>query len=174
MTEPIYLGLGGNLTEPGRRRRDFLRSGLAALNAATGVKVNRVSSLYQTDPVGPQDQDRFLNCAAEIETSLNPLDLLDLCQAIEHEHHRVRTIKWGPRTLDLDLLLWGTRIVDEERLIIPHPEMINREFVLAPLAELAGEAVHPILNQPIERLLAGLPIRGGIEILEEGGAWSGY
>lgn len=174
MTEPIYLGLGGNLTEPGRGRRDFLRSGLASLNEATGVTVIRVSSLYETEPVGPQDQDRFLNCAAEIGTSLTPLELLDLCQTIERDHHRVRTIKWGPRTLDLDLLLWGSRIIDEERLIIPHPEMINREFVLAPLAELAGEAVHPILNQPIERLLAGLPDRGGIEKIEEGGAWSGY
>ena len=151
-----------------------MRSGLFTLNQATGVTVIRVSSLYETEPVGPQDQNRFLNCVAEISTSLEPLELLDLCQAIEQANHRVRTIKWGPRTLDLDLLLWGSKIIDEERLGIPHPEMINRGFVLAPLAELAGAAIHPIFNQTINRLVDGLPRRGGIEIIEEGGAWSGF
>ena len=129
-----YIGIGSNLGE----RERTLRSAVSALGAAPGVEVVAVSTLRETDPVGPvTDQPRFLNGAVAVETSLGPRELLDLLLRIEAEHGRTREgPEGGPRTLDLDLLLHGDERVDEPGLTVPHPRLQEREFVLEPLAEL--------------------------------------
>jgi len=128
-----WIGLGGNLDEPATR----LRRTLARLDQLPDTRVIRHSALYGSRPVGPADQPDFINAAAELETELTPLTLLDELQRLENEAGRVRTRHWGERTLDLDILLFDDRVVHETRLRIPHPELEHRGFVLVPLAEIA-------------------------------------
>jgi 2-amino-4-hydroxy-6-hydroxymethyldihydropteridine diphosphokinase len=117
-----------------------------------------VSGLYETAPVGgPEDQDVFLNAAIALKTTLNPLALLDLLLAIEQRFHRQRLQHWGPRTLDLDLLLYGDEIVKTPRLTVPHPLLHQRAFVLVPMKDIAATAIHPVLNQTIQALYKSLP-----------------
>ena len=141
MTAPgrrAFIGLGSNLGD----RRAALRQAVAQLEAAGDVVA--VSPLYETEPVGgPQDQGPFLNVVVELATADSPRRLLARCQALEEEAHRVRTVRFGPRTLDADVLLVGDLVVDEDDLIVPHPRMWERRFVLQPLADLAPELVSP-------------------------------
>ena len=138
-----FLGLGSNLGD----RRAILRQGVAELAAAGDVAA--VSPLYETEPVGgPAEQGAFLNLVVELDTADNPRQLLRRCQALEEAAHRLRTVRWGPRTLDADVLLVDDLTVDEADLIVPHPRMWERRFVLQPLADLAPELV------PAERLIA--------------------
>lgn len=123
-----YVALGSNLGD----RREHLRD---AVRSLPGVR--RVSSVYETAPVGGPEQGPYLNCVVEIDTDLDPHDLLAACQAVERAAERVRTVRWGPRTLDADVLLYDEIEVDTPDLVIPHPRMHRRRFVLAPLAELA-------------------------------------
>lgn len=128
-----YVGLGSNLGD----RERALRSAVEALAATPGVEVVAVSSFSETDPVGPvPDQPRFLNGAVAIDTSLPPRDLLERLLEIEAAHGRVRDVPGGPRTLDLDLLVYGEEALDEPGLTVPHPRLHEREFVLEPLREL--------------------------------------
>jgi 2-amino-4-hydroxy-6-hydroxymethyldihydropteridine diphosphokinase len=131
--ETAYLGLGSNLGD----RAAALAGALAALRARPGIEVTRVSSLYATDPVGPVPQGEFLNAAAEVRTRLGPRELLAACLEIEAGLGRLRTERWGPRAIDLDLLLFGELRMEEPDLVLPHPRMRERAFVLAPLAEIA-------------------------------------
>ena len=132
--EPAYVGLGANLDDPIRQ----LRKALDALSVLPWCRLLRYSSLYRTPPLGPPSQPDYVNGAALLETDLTPLDFLDALQGIERSQGRRRgSERWGPRTLDLDLLLYGTRIMAEERLCLPHPQMHRRAFVLVPLAEIA-------------------------------------
>ena len=143
-----YLGLGSNLGD----REALLRAAIAALNATPGVRVTSISSLYETPPWGPVPQGPYLNACVALETTLSPRELLTLCLAIERDHGRERAIRWGPRTLDMDVLLYGDESIDEEGLIVPHPRMTERAFVLVPLAEIApdlrigGRAIGAILG----------------------------
>lgn len=134
-----YVGLGANQGEPVRN----LRRALEMLNAVPGVKITAVSSLYLTEPVGYEDQPWFHNCVAELETDLSPAELLGTLQGIENALGRVRTVRWGPRTVDLDILLYDRERIDTDTLTIPHPRMEERAFVMVPLAEIAGGAVFP-------------------------------
>ncbi|MGK2930697.1 MAG: 2-amino-4-hydroxy-6-hydroxymethyldihydropteridine diphosphokinase [Acidimicrobiales bacterium] len=127
-----FLGLGSNLGD----RPAQLRSAVGSL-----PDVVAVSDLYETDPVGGPDQGRFLNLVVQIETELEPRTLLGLCQRLESAADRVRDVRWGPRTLDVDILWIDGVTVDEPDLRIPHPRMFERRFVLAPLAELAPDLV---------------------------------
>ena len=127
-----YVGLGANLGA----REETLRHAVEQLGEAEGVDVLAVSSLRETEPVGVVDQPPFLNGAVQLETSLPPRELLDLLLAIERSLGRVRGARWGPRLVDLDLLLYGSEIVDEPGLRIPHPRLQERRFALEPLAEL--------------------------------------
>ena len=137
--EPVrraFIGLGSNLGD----RLAALRLGVAQLEA--GGDVVAVSPLYETEPVGgPEGQGAFLNLVVELATTDSPRQLLARCQAIEKAAHRVRTVRFGPRTLDADVLLVGDLVVDELDLIVPHPRMWERRFVLQPLADLAPELV---------------------------------
>jgi len=127
-----YVGLGSNLGA----REETLRHAVERLGEAEGVDVLAVSSLRETEPVGVVDQPPFLNGAVQLETSLPPRDLLDLLLVIERSLGRVRGARWGPRLVDLDLLLYGGESVDEPGLRIPHPRLHERRFALEPLAEL--------------------------------------
>jgi len=139
-----YIGLGTNLGE----RRANLDRALSLLAASPGVRLLRAARVYETAPVGYTAQPRFLNTVAEVETDLSPADLLAVLQRIEAELGRVRTVRWGPRTIDLDLLLYDDLTLDDPALTIPHPRMAERAFVLVPLAELIPD-----------RLLNGRPVR---------------
>jgi len=132
-TGGVFIALGSNLGDRVQHIRDALRE----LAEAGDIRVLAVSSLHETDPVGgPPGQPRYLNAAAELATDLEPHVLLQRMQAIEQRHGRERTIRNGPRTLDLDLLLYRDRVLDEPDLCVPHPRMWQRDFVLKPLAEI--------------------------------------
>jgi len=156
-----FLALGSNL---GPRERN-LEDGLRHL-AGRGVALRRRSSLYLTEPVGGPPQDWYVNAAAEVETGLGPRGLLEACLATESEQGRVRTEKDGPRTLDLDVLLFGSLVLEEEGLEIPHPRLHLRRFVLVPLAEIAPDAVHPVLGRSVAELLARCPDTSEVRPLE--------
>ncbi len=136
----VFIAIGSNLGDPLQKARNAIR----ALEQAADIHVRSCSSLYSSSPMGPQDQPDYVNAVIEIETDLEPLALLDQTQAIELEHGRVRKAeRWGPRTLDLDILLYDQQIIDNARLTVPHYGMKEREFVLYPLAEIAPEMVLP-------------------------------
>ncbi|HEY7732628.1 MAG TPA: 2-amino-4-hydroxy-6-hydroxymethyldihydropteridine diphosphokinase [Gaiellaceae bacterium] len=148
----VYIGLGANLGE----REETIRRALELLGAAPGVRVVRVSSLLETEPVGYLEQPRFVNAAAALETSLRPRELLELLLGVERELGRTRTgPRFGPRTIDLDVLLFGGEVVDEPGLSVPHPRLHERRFALEPLAELDPELVVPGRG-PVTKLLARL------------------
>jgi 2-amino-4-hydroxy-6-hydroxymethyldihydropteridine diphosphokinase len=134
-----YVGLGANLGN----RTGTLRQAVSLLAAVDGVDVLAVSELRETDPVGVVDQPRFLNGAAALETTISARELLDTLLAIERSLGRERVERWGARTVDLDLLLYGTEIVDDPGLRVPHPRLHERRFALEPLAELDPELVIP-------------------------------
>ena len=134
-----YIGLGSNLEDP----RLQVSDALVELRDIPNTELLSHSLLYRSDPVGPPGQPDYINAVAKLDTSLEPEDLLDALQAIEQAHQRVRIEHWGPRTLDLDLLLYANDQIDTERLKVPHPFMTERSFVLYPLAEIEPNLVLP-------------------------------
>lgn len=148
----VFIGLGANLGDA----RAHLWAGRRGLERLAGYRPLAVSSLYRTAPVGVTDQPAFLNAVARGMFEGEPLDLLDALLAIEASQGRERRQRWGPRTLDLDLLLFGERVMAHERLTLPHPEMHRRVFVLAPLMELAPGLVLPAWGRTAAQLLEGL------------------
>ena len=143
----VYLGLGSNL---GDREENLSRA--VALIEKRGIPVRKRSSIYETKPWGEQKQPLFLNMAVEIETELKPQALLDILKDVESESGRQLSHRWGPRIIDLDILLYNDIILDEEALKIPHPFMHEREFVLRPLHEIAPDVKHPQLNSTVHDL----------------------
>lgn len=141
----VYLGLGSNLGE----RRKNIEDSLTLLRENPSIEVKKVSTLIETEPEGMKKQPLFLNGVAEIETELSPLLLLKLLKSVERALGRKSARRWGPRTIDLDILLYGDLIVDNDKLKIPHPLLTERDFVLAPLKEIAPEVVHPLLGKRI-------------------------
>jgi 2-amino-4-hydroxy-6-hydroxymethyldihydropteridine diphosphokinase len=144
-----YVALGSNLGD----RRDYLDRALAALRAQPGVRVEKISRYHETVPMGgPPGQGNYLNAAVELRTTLNARQLLEAMQEIETNLGRVRSEHWGPRTIDLDMLLYGDLVTDDPELTLPHRRLHERLFVLAPLVEIAPDAVHPLLGQTIREL----------------------
>ena len=137
-------------------RNAHLRAAVKLLEEDQDITVKKISSLYESEPVGPVKQRNFYNIAVEIETDQSPEELLKTCQYIEKKLKREKTVRWGPRTIDLDILLYDSEKVDLRHLKIPHPEMTKRAFVLVPLLEIAPEATVPF-GEPLQRHLLLLP-----------------
>ncbi len=159
----VYIGLGSNIED----RVGNIRHALAALKGAESFSLLRVSSLYGTAPFGYEKQAWFANAVAEGKTSLAPLALLEQLQAIERKMGRDTPFKWGPRNIDLDLLFYGDRIIEEEGLSVPHPFADQRRFVMTPLAELAPRGVHPVTNRPFQEILEALGTDQFVERMDE-------
>jgi len=155
--ERVYIGLGSNLADPQQQ----LRGALQALADLPQSSLAAVSSLYASDPLGPADQPRYVNAVAALDTSLAPLDLLDALQRIEQAQGREhKAERWGPRTLDLDILLFGDRLIAEPRLQVPHYHLQARAFVLYPLAEVAPAELLLADGRRLVDLLAACPFSG--------------
>jgi 2-amino-4-hydroxy-6-hydroxymethyldihydropteridine diphosphokinase len=154
----VYIALGSNMDSP----HGQLDSALEAITQQPDMELTALSSRYQTAPIGPQQPD-FINAAAELSTDLSPLALLDALQAIEQQQNRVRSIHWGPRTLDLDILFYDNLLMDNERLIIPHPRIGERAFVLIPLADLNPQLTLPS-GETVAQLLANCSQQGIVKI----------
>lgn len=144
-----YLGLGSNMGD----RAHQLQQAIQIIDRFQHIDVTSVSPIYETEPVGYTDQPQFLNLCIEIETTLKPQELLKRCLETEQVLHRVRKIRWGPRTLDVDILLYGNEIIEEDNLIIPHPRMVERAFVLIPLNDIASKHIEPRSQRLIENLV---------------------
>ena len=156
MPELVLISLGSNLGD----RKALLDSAVASLSNTPDVTVRKISTYHETTPVGgPSGQGAFLNAAVALETTFDPEFLLDRLHAIEAEANRVRTVHWGERTLDLDLLLFGDRVIESPRLSVPHPRMVVRRFVLAPLSEIAPDFIEPSTGMTIALLLDNLDRR---------------
>lgn len=158
MTVRAYIGLGSNLDDP----LSQVKSAIAELAHLPSSHLAAASPLYRTPPLGPADQPDYINAVAALDTDLEPLALLDELQRIEQHHGRLRTLRWGPRTLDLDLLLYGDRIISNERLTVPHPGLRERPFVIFPLLAIDSGLVLPdgtSLASLAEKLAAQQPPR---------------
>lgn len=164
LTHRATLGLGGNLGDPARAMADALQ----ALDARDDCMVSAVSRLYRTPPWGKTDQADFFNACAELHTVLTPAELIALCLDIERHMKRVRDARWGPRTLDIDILTYDDLTLDSERLVIPHPRMLERGFVLMPLADFAGAMV--VSGRPVSDWLQAADTTG-IEIADGDPDW---
>lgn len=152
MTQKVIIGMGSNLAEPILQ----MTVAKAELCNISSFKNFRMSSLYQTKPVGPQDQPDFINAVGIFDTELSPEEVLNILQALEQKHQRIREIHWGPRTLDLDILFFGEQQINNERLIVPHIEFEYRVFTVIPLLELEPNFIFK--GTPLKELVTKLPI----------------
>jgi 2-amino-4-hydroxy-6-hydroxymethyldihydropteridine diphosphokinase len=154
-----FIGIGSNVGDKIRN----CRQAIDEISRCKEITLVAQSSLYRTEPIGYTQQDWFINCVIEIETSLRAYELLKILEDIEVSTGRRRILKWGPRIIDLDILFFNDEIIHGEELTVPHPELQNRAFVLIPLCEIAGDYVHPLLKKSVAHLAADLGEGGGIE-----------
>ena len=148
----VYVAFGSNMGE----RNQYIKKAIAALQLQEDSRVLKVSSIIETEPYGVTEQDKFLNGVLKMETKLTPWELLDYLHRIEADANRERKIHWGPRTLDLDILLYDDMVLQEDNLCIPHVDMQNRVFVLAPMAEIAPYKRHPVFGLTMKEMLSQL------------------
>jgi len=165
-TNLVYLSLGSNMGD----KAAYLKQALEYLAETPQIRIKTKSSLYETDPVGFTDQDAFLNGVVAIETTLDPVALLKTTQGIENRLGRKRTVRWGPRTMDIDILLFNAELISEPELVIPHPEMHKRRFVLVPLMEIAPSLNIPGLGE-IKKLLEKCPDQGRVSLALKPHQW---
>jgi 2-amino-4-hydroxy-6-hydroxymethyldihydropteridine diphosphokinase len=163
MKQTAYISLGSNMGN----RIALMEEALKKLESNYPIKVVNVSSIYETDPVGYENQSLFLNMVAQIKTDLLPIELLDACQQIEKELGRKREIKWGPRTIDLDILLYNNENVIMERLVIPHPRMHERSFVIIPLLEICSNIMLPAMDMRLREIAKQLTDGEGVRIWKQ-------
>jgi 2-amino-4-hydroxy-6-hydroxymethyldihydropteridine diphosphokinase len=149
-----FIGIGSNISDP----VDHCKEAIERIGLIEGIKILRSSSLYRTEPVGFIKQNWFVNAVVEVRTLLTPKELLKALKIVEREMGRGENLRWGPRIIDLDILLYNQDIIQEESLVIPHPELHKRRFVLVPLCEIAPYALHPAF---------GISIRGLADRLED-------
>jgi 2-amino-4-hydroxy-6-hydroxymethyldihydropteridine diphosphokinase len=157
-TYRVFLGLGSNVGQ----REKFLNRAVAELKNIRDTRIVWTSSVYETDPVGKTDQPKFLNAAAEIETQLGPKELFSELKVIEQKLGRTTTERWGPREIDVDVLLYDGLVFQDDEVTVPHPEMEKRKFVLIPLKEIAPDLVHPISGMTMEELAAACKDAGRV------------
>lgn len=143
-----YLGLGSNVGD----REEYIEQAIFLLSKTPGIKIIKKSTNYETEAEGGGDQPQYLNAAVEIQTNFDPYKLLEVLQETESALGREREVEWGPRTIDLDILLYDDQIISDDKLQIPHPLLHERVFVLKPLSEIAAKAVHPVLEKKIEEI----------------------
>ena len=163
-----YIALGSNIAP----RMDYLLQAIEAIGDVKQMSVVKKSSIYETEPVGYENQENFLNQVVEITTQYSPLELLEACQLIENKLGRERDIRWGPRTIDLDILLYNQESIVTNQLIIPHPRMDSRAFVLVPLAELNPELIIPTTNNAVREqlsLISNQEKRGVVKWIKQDG-----
>jgi len=158
-----FLGLGSNVGD----RESYLKAATDAVCKLEKTRTISSSSIYETEPWGVKDQNRFLNQVIEIETELTPLDLLAACQNIERNLKRRKTKRWGPREIDVDLLLYGKSVIDNELIQIPHPSFQERRFVLVPLSEIAPQLEVPGLGRSVQELLNVCPDQGAVKFYRD-------
>lgn len=147
-----YIGLGSNIGD----REEKLKNAIFLLKETDGVEVAAVSSFYNTAPEGYVEQPDFLNAVVQINTTLTANELLEACGSIEEKMKRERVIRWGPRTIDLDILFYGDEIIMDKHLIVPHPRMQERIFVLEPLNEIAPQTIHPESGKTVHEMYQAL------------------
>lgn len=162
MPHIAYIGIGSNMDNP----LEQCRKAIGLIAASPDLTLSQSSSFYKTEPVGITDQDWFVNAVVSAETMLSPSDLLNTLLGIEQQMGRTRQLKWGPRVIDLDLLFYDDSILESPGLKVPHPEIQNRRFILAPMNEITGELVHPVLKKSISKLLAELPATPTVSLLQ--------
>jgi 2-amino-4-hydroxy-6-hydroxymethyldihydropteridine diphosphokinase len=154
------IGLGSNLGQ----RMAHLEEALTRLDQVPGIQVTRVSRVYETAPVGIVQQPDFLNGCAAVQTSLSPFALLKALLQVERTLHRERTVRWGPRTIDLDLLLYGQQVIREPALTVPHPRMTERAFVLIPLREIAPDVMIPPTGRTVAQWATACPEQESVRL----------
>ncbi len=159
-----HLGLGSNVGD----REEYLKRALDAMGELEGSKVRRVSSIYETEPWGKKDQDPFLNQVVEVDTQLGPHELLAACQRIEKELGRNPQERWGPRTIDIDLLLYGDVVIEDRNLRVPHSLLSERRFVVIPLTELSPSVSVPGLGKTVREVLEDCQDRGTVKLYKRG------
>lgn len=155
-----YISIGSNMGN----RYNYLKGAVEQLTSHSRIEVTAISSIYETDPIGYTDQEPFLNMVIKVNTPLSPHELLLEIQKVENDLGRKREIKWGPRTLDLDILLFNNENIETEKLIIPHPRMHERSFVLVPLMEIDQHIVLPTTKMSISLIIEGLQDREGVRV----------
>ena len=160
MENTAFIALGSNIGN----RYDNITSAIKLLTSHPDIKLVNYSSIYETDPVGYEDQDLFLNMVIEIQTVLSAMELLDICLKTELDLGRKRKIRWGPRTIDLDILTFNQENIETEKLTVPHPRMVERAFVMAPLVEINPDHRIPGVEKPLNLLLNELPDKEGVRI----------
>lgn len=163
MKNNAFLSLGSNMGI----REEFLKQAISRLHQSPNIEVTALSSIYETDPVGYTDQGLFLNMVVRISTTLSPLELLKLCLDVEKEMGRIREFKWGPRVIDLDILLYNKENIEMEALHIPHPRMRERAFVLVPLLEIDRSLVLPNSDTPLVEVLDEIPDKEGVRLWKQ-------
>jgi 2-amino-4-hydroxy-6-hydroxymethyldihydropteridine diphosphokinase len=160
MGNTAFISLGSNIGN----RYDYLSKAIEYLTKHPKIQLVNTSSVYETDPVGYEDQDLFLNMVIEIQTEWSPLELLDFCLKVELELGRKREVVWGPRTIDLDILLYNQENIKSEKLIIPHPRMLERNFVMIPLSEIKPDIIIPNIEKPLDAWIKELANKEGVRI----------
>ncbi len=163
MSNKAYISLGSNIGE----REENLLAAINHLHTHTNIEVENISSIYETDPVGYEEQDQFLNMVIEVKTSLSQFELLEICQNIEKNLGRKRDIRWGPRTIDLDILLFNHENINSEQLTVPHPRMHERAFVIIPLLEIDSGIKLPTMEIPLQAVLEERSDREGVRIWKQ-------
>jgi 2-amino-4-hydroxy-6-hydroxymethyldihydropteridine diphosphokinase len=158
-----FIALGSNVGN----RYDNITNAIKKLKSYPGIELVNYSSIYETDPVGYEDQDLFLNMVIEIRTALSAMELLELCLKTELDLGRKREVKWGPRTIDLDILLYNQENIETKKLIVPHPRMFERAFVMIPLLEINHDLGFWVIDKPLEESLRELRNKEGVRIWKQ-------
>ena len=152
----IYISLCSNLDD----RLDFIKNAIKLISEIDAVSIEKLSGVYESEPYGKTDQPKFLNCIAKLHTGINPSDLLSTFKGIEKSLGRKETERWGPRIIDIDILLYNDQIVNTTDLKIPHPDLLNRDFIIKPLLELDADVVYPVKKVKISELVKDKKLSG--------------